>query len=173
MRRFSTRNKMLAIGLLIVCCVIVAFGIMSFNKKNSPPTVQDTVNTTKRVDLRQQASRAETDESYAAAKKSYEDASNGESDKIVKAQLLTDLATLSAKRQKYDDAYSAALQAESVNPTVATSDLLGYLAGQKGDKAAATEWFKKSIERLNTSSPTYKIDVEDRNRSIKEIGGSA
>ena len=168
--RLSKKHFALGVLLLVIVLIIVA-GAWFVAKNNKQNTAQKgTYQVVADLNVKSHELNARGD--YNGALQAYDDAASQVQSADEKQLILLKKASMSAQTQKYDDAMTAARQAESVKPGVAVSQMIAIIAEKMGNKQLAIEYCKKAITQMDSKSPNYRMEVEEMKQKITRLGGT-
>jgi len=158
------RSKILAIiAFVLVAVAIAGFIIYEYQTRTKivlPP----------HLTASQQSDYLANKGDYSAAQKIVVQQIAKAPNSTAKAGLYMQQATIALNAKNYVDAKKYAQAAESLQPGDNTASLLGYIASQTGDKAAAKQYYQKAIDRLDKTAESYNASLQDYQTHLQELG---
>lgn len=88
------------------------------------------------------------------------------------ADVLLAKASFALDAGLYDEALAAAREAEAIEPTAASSQMIANIAAEQGNKPLAIQYYKETINRYDKNAPMYESDVQYMRDQITELGGT-
>ncbi len=105
------------------------------------------------------------------AKAAYDSAISKTNDNILKANLLTNKATVFYNEKNYDQALSIALEAEVLSPNESTAQFIANIYLLKDDKVNAIAYYKKTIELIDKTKESESNKEAYYQGIIDSLGG--
>jgi len=87
------------------------------------------------------------------------------------ADLYIQKSSIALNAREYGDAYGFAQQAEKLDPTVSSAQLMAEAAAKKGNNAEAITNYKLAISRITGTSELDELDKQNLQDAIKQLGG--
>jgi|GEM_PF-1480776 len=161
-------------GLLLVGIVIVAavaFGALALyghSKKAGTDQFQQ-IATHPTVTVSSKADELVQKGDYAGAQKLLDEERAKATNTQDKVASYLDQASIALNAGNYVDAQTYAVAANKLAPTANTTALLGYIAAQTGDKAAAKLYYQKAINMLDKKANDYNTSLNDYQAKLGEL----
>ena len=170
-KKHSSRKKRWIVSfvlILVLCGVIVAWFVVTREKKTTPQTQDINKATSQTVsDAQALANNGKVD----AAKAAYDAAAKNTNDNDQKSIFLSQKATLLFNNAQYEEALVVALEAESAKKDATAEGFIAQIYEKKGDKQKAIEYYQSALVLVDKSQPTSDVDIQYYQSVIRRLGG--
>jgi len=159
--------------LIVVIVLIIASGAGAFVILNQKKPVVPVTN----ADKTQQeqiiaADQKAQNEGAAKGAELFDDAIAKTADAKEKSELMASKATLFLNEEKYEQALTYALQADSLHTSAQVSALVAQLYEQLKNKSKAAQYYEKAAQNVDPENPMAKDDKAYYESMAKQLGGA-
>ena len=176
-RRLNVSHKALVttgiVVLLLILAVVAGVVVQMVQRVNQQK--QDKSNfTTASSGLPQAIDKAQNESTAgdnSAAQSTISQALQSASTKAEKQALYVQQGIIFENQQQYDQAIASYKKAEALGITFTIALRIAQTAEEKGDKAMAIDYYKKTIANLDPKNPLHDADKDDFEAKIRALGG--
>ena len=164
-------RKYILIGAAVLIAAIIGAAFLLWGqplKKSTSPTASKPAKS-KLTDTQKASVKARSGD-YAGGQKQLDESLGALADDKSKATVYLDKAALAYDAGKSDEALSYARQAEKLNPTRLSANVIAQVAVQKGDKKLALQYYRLALGRFTEEEKTMaQPDYEELQALIKGL----